>query len=476
MLTAATMSMLLFLVAFFSICEGKICYLTHKRDGNGCWKWVTDWDVKECDVTRLGGYTPTSSDNSEEDPCRSRTCTDEYNHVCSNLGETYGNPCEFELAKLCDNPSLEINHNSEECAPKKDMTIGEPQDTFNQISPVAYSAQVCPPGYTSFNTSCYKFTNDTVLSRSASRSACEADSAHLVFINSEEESDFVGRHTSADASYWIGLNGRRGHFYWDNGSKLLIWRFLSFIGTEISALNDVNNCIVYIQKGSIIWRDEPCLKRFGYICEYEDSSPTFQCPGDRYYCPDGTTQVNPSHLLEMVTFPDLNTSTLSYFDGYRYLPRLHSVNLTSGNHHFVQLANDGGWCSVMINTECVNWTEWSGNSYLYVETPLTWHAAAEACLFYGGHLVYVQTQEENYFLKSLSESSHNFWIGLSDLEEEGVWRWLDTTTANYSNWSQHEPNNWQTVQHCAISNMADGQWDDIRCNDEYNFVCELELY
>ena len=82
--------------------------------------------------------------------------------------------------------------------------------------------------------------------------------------------------------------------------------------------------------------------------------------------------------------------------------------------------------------------------YLAVLELMTWAAAAAYAESIGGHLVTVGDDAENRFLVNLAQergSPHNFWIGLSDQVQEGIFLWVNGESSIYSNWNTGEPNN-----------------------------------
>jgi len=44
------------------------------------------------------------------------------------------------------------------------------------------------------------------------------------------------------------------------------------------------------------------------------------------------------------------------------------------------------------------------------------------------------------------------WIGLTDVDEEGQFIWLDGSAAEYTNWNSGEPNNWSGNENCTEMN------------------------
>ncbi len=106
--------------------------------------------------------------------------------------------------------------------------------------------------------------------------------------------------------------------------------------------------------------------------------------------------------------------------------------------------------------------EWSpgsggnGHSYEIVIGSLSWTEARDAAATGGGYLATVTSAAEQDFLDALymPRSVYNdgdfqfatLWLGGSDAEEEGVWRWVvgpesgQLISAGYTNWAPSEPN------------------------------------
>jgi hypothetical protein len=72
-----------------------------------------------------------------------------------------------------------------------------------------------------------------------------------------------------------------------------------------------------------------------------------------------------------------------------------------------------------------------------------------------------------------------YWVGATDAEQEGIWRWVDgtifwisasSTAIGYHNWLAGEPNNVGGIENCM--EVGNGNWNDIPCNTRtLPFVC-----
>ena len=108
----------------------------------------------------------------------------------------------------------------------------------------------------------------------------------------------------------------------------------------------------------------------------------------------------------------------------------------------------------------------------------TWEEARLWCKSMGktSHLVKIETKEENDYLKK-QFGGHDSWIGLSDVEREGTFRWVDGSLVVFSHWYPGEPNNNGQNEDCAQLNTSYGcndMWNDNQCTANTYFICERE--
>jgi hypothetical protein len=120
-----------------------------------------------------------------------------------------------------------------------------------------------------------------------------------------------------------------------------------------------------------------------------------------------------------------------------------------------------------VNASPITWED-NGHSYDIVSYDhfLSWQDARDEAFSMGGHLATITDAQENDFIWNLvknTNSPKSFWLGGSDHESEGTWKWVTGETWDYDNWySPNEPNNGVGgTQHYLHFWPGSGVWDDM---------------
>lgn len=132
--------------------------------------------------------------------------------------------------------------------------------------------------------------------------------------------------------------------------------------------------------------------------------------------------------------------------------------------------------------------------YYYVfniDAGTTWEEAKQYCQSQGGYLATITSPEEQAFISNLvqNQEKRSYWIGLTDEEESGNWKWVNGEPFSYSNWGQNEPNHgYGGKEHYVAIVSYDtkydysifrGEWND-HTNDkdieQFGFICEWGEY
>ena len=125
----------------------------------------------------------------------------------------------------------------------------------------------------------------------------------------------------------------------------------------------------------------------------------------------------------------------------------------------------------------------NGSAYYLFDNGITsWHAAQQFCKSMGGDLVVINDQEENeqliQYMTGMGYSKA--YIGFSDRESVGIWKWVSGKRSDFTDWGVGE--NGETAPYSDIdfayycrlnTDLSEGHWDNSDFSDEPKaFICE----
>jgi hypothetical protein len=112
-----------------------------------------------------------------------------------------------------------------------------------------------------------------------------------------------------------------------------------------------------------------------------------------------------------------------------------------------------------------------GHDYLFVRSARSWWEAKAICEALGYGLVTVNDATEEGWLHGF-EGPHPWWLGYSDTQTEGVWRWSHGSSS-FTNWAAPQPDNYMNSEDCGHDNSSGrGGWNDLACETALYFICE----
>jgi C-type mannose receptor len=126
--------------------------------------------------------------------------------------------------------------------------------------------------------------------------------------------------------------------------------------------------------------------------------------------------------------------------------------------------------------------------YKYFATKLDWVSAEDTCVCHGGHLLTVDSSEDN--TRAFNRcNAERCWIGFNDRAKEGSFLWVDgSATTGYEEWADGEPSNtadWYEEgedEDCVYihgrryDNSANWKkWGDHPCSLRMAFICKIPV-
>lgn len=180
-------------------------------------------------------------------------------------------------------------------------------------------------------------------------------------------------------------------------------------------------------------------------------------------CPEDTDDGFP-------TFLPSTTNCEEYYVCVHGEPSLHSCP-------------DGLWFDPSVNV--CNWPDVVGNRcpaaclepwtlvpeskcYLAGKEKMPFTDAANFCAENGGILAEPRSKEESQAINGFISKGWQYWIGLTDLSEEGRFVWeSDKSAPTFDHWKRGEPNNFgdeDCVHLRYVNKFWKGSWSDLKCS------------
>ena len=125
-----------------------------------------------------------------------------------------------------------------------------------------------------------------------------------------------------------------------------------------------------------------------------------------------------------------------------------------------------------------------GDHCYYWSTAMkNWKGAEFHCQAMDGHLAAVTSLEiHNFLMKRVDKDiwDTEFWIGGTDKEKEGTWKWVDGSLWNFTHWASEpvqQPNRVTANDDCLqiYHPHATNGWNDLACVYKRQFICSWKL-
>lgn len=352
---------------------------------------------------------------------------------------------------------------------------------------------------------------DLELTWEDARDFCRLLGGHLTTVSNADENDIIHSLISDSSlfAFWLGATDEEteGIWKWIDGSD---WNYTNWSPNEPNNSNSNQDYLRMYQNGK--WDDienQSSDYELGFICEFEyiDNQAPKRVDIDTEIIDKDLTGytvrckvTDDSGVIKRVQFPTWTTSggqddiiqnwlrdpkASGTFDGEYYTYRVnvseHNNELGSYETHIYAWDGQGNFrciraMSVAVIGTPVKSVSYNGHTYERYDESMSWYSAKATCEILGGHLATVSNSSENDAITSIVKDGYidGYWLGATDEETEGVWKWIDGSNWNYTNWESGEPNNQNNQDYLQI--YPNGKWDDeeVDSSSKEGFICEYD--
>ncbi|XP_073730321.1 CD209 antigen-like protein C [Misgurnus anguillicaudatus] len=157
---------------------------------------------------------------------------------------------------------------------------------------------------------------------------------------------------------------------------------------------------------------------------------------------------------------------------------IETKNITEERDEIIAKYNNITKLSEQLNQEKIElwthlqagWIYYQSSLYYSSSEQKNWTDSRRYCKERGADLTIINNKEEQDFISGKS-GTDNIWIGLSDIEVEGRWKWVDGSTLTTSFWKVTQPQGVED-ENCVVNHLS--VWSDYFCYAAFKFICETK--
>ncbi|NXP87421.1 MRC1 protein, partial [Passerina amoena] len=338
----------------------------------------------------------------------------------------------------------------------------------------------------------YQINSESALTWHQARKSCQQQNAELLSITETQEQAYIEELTKEFGfAFWIGLNALDFNtgWQWAGGSP---FRYLNWAPVLKRPLSSVlyfplvlKNCVLIlgdlrsvqctdgwwpyaghcysIHRDPKTWEDalSSCKKQDGDLASVHNIAEYSFLVSQLGYKATEELWLGLNDLKTHFYFEWSDRTPVTFTKWQRRHP-----TYTSRVEHCVAMkGQDGYWatdaCNKQLGYICKKkpssqsseketiedlgcqkgWKRYGFHCYFVGSALLTFSEANKTCEQSKAYLATVESRNEQTFLISLTglRSERHFWIGLSDTEERGSFRWTNGETAHFTHWNTDMP-------------------------------------
>lgn len=288
---------------------------------------------------------------------------------------------------------------------------------------------------------------------------CETRGGHLATSTSAEKDKFLSSLAEGRAA-WLGGTDEEneGIWKWVNGEN---WDYTNWCSGEPNNSSGREHYLQINYDSNGRWNDLSDSFVLYYLCECNRNPYVSFNDGD-------------------ISHERLNTLLGGNKDGHYHLTEYEFDKL----HRLIEVLFPNGEENPIFpsgtldinNPNCPSdCTLCNGHKFKLFSDTKTWAEAKADCESRGGHLATSTSEEKNEFLKSIAIGK-SVWLGGTDEENEGVWKWITGENWDYTNWHcSVQPDNVGGIEHyLQFTWNGEGKWNDLPATSKLRYICECE--